>query len=227
VKAAKANLKAANIQLSYTKIYSPIDGIIGKTQAKTGDFVGKNPNPVILNAVSNIDTVLVELFITESQYLKWFRYAQKRKAAGEEQQARSNLELLLADGTVYEHRGKVDFVDRNVDPTTGTLLIQTSFPNPDKLLRPGLFARVKAVVDVVEDGILVPQRCVTELQGLYSVMVVGDGNKIDRRQVEMGPRIDDLWLVLEGLQAGERIVYEGLQVVRDGVVVDPQTHKIE
>mgnify|MGYP001820257453 FL=1 len=227
LKAAQANLRAAKIQLSYTKIYAPISGIIGKTQAKVGDFVGKNPNPVILNTVSNIDSVLVELFITESQYLNWARHIKKRRAAGEEQPAGSGLELLLADGTVYEHRGKVDFVGREVDPTTGTLLIQASFPNPDELLRPGLFAKIKAVVDIVEDGILVPQRCVNELQGLYSLMVVAEGNKIDRRQVKMGPRIDDLWLVAEGLQAGERVVYEGLQSVRDGMTVNPQTHKIE
>ena len=227
LKAAEANLKAAKIQLSYTKIYSPIDGIIGKTLARVGDFVGKNPNPVILNAVSSIDTVRVEFFITESQYLEWSRYIQKRKDAGKEPQSRSGLELLLADGTVYEHRGKVDFVNREVDPTTGTLLIQASFPNPDGLLRPGLFAKVKAVVSVVQNGVLVPQRCITELQGLYSVMVVGEGNKVDRREVTVGPRIDEFWLVLEGLEPGEKVVYEGLQLVRDGLEVNPQSHKID
>jgi len=227
LKAAQANLKAAKIQLSYTKIYSPIDGIIGKTLAKVGDFVGKNPNPVILNAVSGIDTVRVEFFITESQYLEWFRYRQKQTAEGREQQPREGLVLLLADGTVYGHRGKIDFVNRDVDPTTGTLLIQASFPNPDGLLRPGLFAKVKAVVNVIKDGILVPQRCITELQGLYSVMVVGQGNKIDRREINVGPTIGEFWLVLEGLKAGEKVVYEGLQLVRDGVEVNPQAHKIE
>ena len=227
LKAAQANLKASRIQLSYTKIYSPIDGIIGKTLARVGDFVGRNPNPVILNAVSSIDTVRVEFFITESQYLEWFRYMQNRKKDSQTQGSRPGLELLLADGSVYEHRGKFDFVDREVDATTGTLLIQASFPNPEGLLRPGLFAKIKAVVDVVEDGILVPQRCVTELQGLYSVMVVGEGNKIDRREITVGTSIDERWLVLEGLEAGEKVVYEGLQLVRDGVVVDPQVHKIK
>ena len=114
-----------------------------------------------------------------------------------------------------------------MDPTTGTLLLQASFPNPDGLLRPGLFAKIKAVVDVVENGVLVPQRCVTELQGLYSVMVVGKGNKIDRREITIGPRIDDRWLVLEGLETGEKVVYEGLQLVKDGVEVNPQAHKID
>lgn len=227
LKAAQANLKAAKIQLSYTKIYSPIDGIIGKTQAKVGDFVGKNPNPVILNTVSNIDTVLVEFFITESQYLELFKLIRDIEQGSEAKRRRSGLGLLLADGTVYAHRGKTDFVDREVDPTTGALLVQASFPNPEGMLRPGLFAKVVANTDTIENGILIPQRCVTELQGLYSVMVVGEGHKIERREVTVGPRIDDSWLIVEGLQAGEKVVYEGLQLVRDGVEVNPQAHKIE
>ena len=227
VEAAKANLKAANIQLSYTKIYSPISGIIGRTQAKVGDFVGKNPNPVILNTISNIDTVLVQFFITESQYLEWSRFIREREMAKAEKRKKPALELILADGSVYEHKGKVDFVDREVDPTTGALLVQASFPNPERLLRPGLFAKVKANIDVVEDGILIPQRCVTELQGLYSVLVVGDGIKIDRREITVGPTIGGFWLIADGLKAGEKVVYEGLQSAKNGMEVNPRTHKID
>ncbi len=227
VEAAEANLRAAKIQLSYTKIYSPINGIIGKTQAKVGDFVGKDPNPVILNMVSNIDTVLVQFFITETQYLEWNRFMKERDKAEARKREKVGLELILADGSVYEHEGKVDFIDRQVDPTTGALLIQASFPNPDRLLRPGLFAKVKANTDIIEDGILIPQRCVTEIQGLYSVFVVGDGNKIDRREITVGPTIGDLWLITDGLQPGEKVVYEGLQSARDGMKVNPQAHKIE
>ena len=227
VEAAEANLRAANIQLSYTKIYSPINGIIGKTQAKVGDFVGKNPNPVILNTVSNIDTVLVQFFITESQYLEWSRFIQKRDKNNEDEKERTGLELILADGTLYQHKGKIDFVDRQIDPTTGALLIQASFPNPEKLLRPGLFAKVKANTDIIPDGILIPQRCVTELQGLYSVLVVGEGNKVEQREIKTGPTINGLWLIMEGLNPGEKVVYEGLQSARAGSVVNPQTHKID
>jgi len=227
VEAAEANLRAANIQLSYTKIFSPINGIIGRTQAKVGDFVGKNPNPVILNTVSNIDTVLVQFFITESQYLEWSRFIQEREKNKEDIKVREGLELILSDGTVYEHKGKIDFVDRQVDPTTGALLVQASFPNPEKLLRPGLFAKVKANVDIIPDGILIPQRCVTELQGLYSVMVVDESNKVDRREITVGPTIGEFWLIVEGLKPGEKVIYEGLQAVRDGVEVNPQAHKID
>jgi membrane fusion protein (multidrug efflux system) len=213
--------------LGYTKIYSPINGIIGKTQAKVGDFVGKNPNPVILNAVSNIDTVLVQFFITENQYLKLSRFVIAQEKENKIGSRKAELELILSDGSVYEHKGKADFVDREVNPTTGALLVQASFPNPDELLRPGLFAKIRANTDIIEGGILIPQRCVTELQGLFSVFVVGEDNKIDRRQVTVGPTIEDLWLILEGLQAGEQVVYEGLQSARDGLVVNPQAHKIE
>jgi len=222
VKAAEANLRAARIQLGYTKIYAPISGIIGKTQAKVGDFVGKNPNPVILNTVSRIDTVLVQFFITETQYLHFARKQRSQGRAGE-----NDPELILADGSIYKHRGKADFADRQIDPTTGAMLVQASFPNPEELLRPGMFAKVKGEVNVVKDGILVPQRCITELQGLYSVFVVDDGGKASKREVEVGPKVKQFWLITEGLKPGERVVYEGLQKVKSGGIVKPVVKEIK
>jgi len=222
VKAAKANLRAANIQLGYTKIYSPISGIIGKTKAKVGDFVGRQPSPIILNTVSRIDTVLVQFFITESQYLMFMRrYAEQlNKGALKEEAEKSDLELILSDGSVYKHKGKADFVNREVDPTTGALLIQASFPNPDELLRPGQFAKVKGEIEVVKDGILIPQRCLMELQGTFSVYVLGAENKIKMKEVKVGPKIESFWLIREGLKSGEKVVYEGLQKVKNGTVVE-------
>ena len=221
VKAAKANLRAANIQLGYTKIYSPISGIIGKTKAKVGDFVGRQPNPIILNTVSRIDTVLVQFFITESQYLMFMRrhMAQIEKGKFEEVE-KANLELILSDGSIYKHKGTPNFINREVDPQTGALLIQASFPNPDELLRPGQFARVKGEIEVVKDGILIPQRCLIELQGTFSVYVLGAENKVKMKEVKVGPKIDSFWLIREGLKSGEKVVYEGLQKVKDGTVVD-------
>ncbi|MDP4980091.1 MAG: efflux RND transporter periplasmic adaptor subunit [Desulfobacterales bacterium] len=224
VEAAQANLRALEIQLGYTKIYSPISGIIGKTQAKVGDFVGRNPNPVILNTVSQVDTVLVNFFITESQYLEFARL--RAQAAPSRQEARQ-FELILADESVYEFKGKADFLGREVDPTTGALLVQASFPNPEKLLRPGQFAKVRVEVEVVKDGILIPQRCVSELQGLFSVFVVGANNTVERREVKVGPKVKESWLIVEGLKPGEKVVYEGLQMVRDGTVVEPAVKEIE
>ena len=227
IKAAKANLRAANIQLGYTKIYSPISGIIGKTKAKVGDFVGRQPSPIILNTVSRIDTVLVQFFITESQYLMFMRrhMAQIEKGKFEEVE-KANLELILSDGSIYKHKGKPDFVNREVDPQTGALLIQASFPNPDELLRPGQFARVKGEIEVVKDGILIPQRCLIELQGTFSVYVLGAENKIQMKEVKAGPKIESFWLIREGLKSGEKVVYEGLQKVKNGTVVEAKVVEV-
>lgn len=227
VKAAEANLRASKIKLGYTRIYSPITGIIGKTKAKVGDFVGRSPNPVILNTVSQIKTVLVEFFITETQYLELARRFISEIESGVRKVKKDDLELILADGSRYGHKGEFEFVDRNVDPATGAMLIQISFPNPQELLRPGQFAKVRALVAEIEDGILIPQRCVVELQGLYSVYVVGEGDKIQARNVKVGPKINQFWLIGEGLKPGERVVYEGLQRVKSGAVVKPTIKNIE
>jgi len=220
LEAANANLRAAKIQLSYTKIKTPINGIIGKTQAKVGDFVGKDPNPVILNTVSRVDTILVTFYITETQYLTIARHLAKEKPE-EIEEREANLELILIDDSVYEHKGRADFINREVDATTGAMLIQASFPNPQNLLRPGQFARVKAQAQVVKDAILVPQRCVMELQGLYNVYVVDAENKVVSREVTAGPKVDSFWLIEKGLKPGEKIIYEGIQKVRDGATVKP------
>jgi len=221
VKASKSILRAARIQLGYTKIYSPISGIIGRTKAKVGDFVGRQPSPIILNTVSRIDTVLVQFFITESQYLMLMRnYTEQIKKNEFKEAEKANLELILSDGSIYNHKGQADFVNREVDPQTGALLIQASFPNPDELLRPGQFAKVKAEITVVKDGILIPQRSVMELQGTFSVYVLAAENKTQLREVKVGPKIGSFWLITDGLKSGEKVVYEGLQMVKNGTVVE-------
>jgi membrane fusion protein (multidrug efflux system) len=228
VQAAQANLKASKINLSYTRIKSPINGIIGKTNAKVGDFVGRSPNPVILNTVSNISSVRVEFFLTENQYLKVARRIQefeKQKKMEQEEEVekrRSSIQLFLADGSLYPERGEFDFIDRGIDPTTGSILVQVSFPNPEGLIRPGQFARIRTVAETIPNGILIPQRCVAELQGIQRVFVVGKDNKVEERRIERGPAIGSDWLVLKGLKAGENVVYEGLQKVGDGVEVKPK-----
>lgn len=223
--AAEAQLRAAKIELSYTKILSPINGIIGKTKAKVGDFVGKDPNPVILNTVSQVDTILVTFFITETQYLQLARY--KEEEWQQQDKESEGLELILIDGSLYDHKGKADFVDREIDTTTGAILVQASFPNPEKLLRPGLFVKVKLRGRVIKDGILIPQRCVMEMQGLFNVFVVGVDNKVTSREIMTGPKVGSLWLITEGLKAGEKIVYEGLQKVKDGATVTPTIADIQ
>ena len=229
VEAARANLRAANIELSYTKVKSPINGIIGKTKAKVGEFVGKDPNPVILNVVSTIDTIRVQFFLPENYYLAYARHAEridslksKRRVKQELEYGERNLELILSDNSVFKYKGKVDFIDRQVDPTTGCILLQASFPNPDKLLRPGQFAKIKGLIYIVDNAFLVPQRCLSELQGKYSLYVVNDSNKIERRDVETGPTIDSFWVITKGISKGENVVYEGIQQVREGMIVSPE-----
>ncbi|MBP6977510.1 MAG: efflux RND transporter periplasmic adaptor subunit [Lentimicrobiaceae bacterium] len=226
--AANANLKYARINLGYTSILSPITGVIGKTLAKTGEYVGRAPNPVVLNTVSIIDTILVQFSITESDYLWIARQVIEQEQdtipyGGEAKASyKDRYRLVLADGSIFPYPGRFNFTDRQVDPTTGTLLVQVSFPNPNKLLRPGQFARVQIVVEVVENGLVIPQRSVRELQGLYQVYVVNDTNAIDVRPVKLAAKVGSMYLVQEGLTPTDRIVYEGLNLVRPGQKVDPQ-----
>ena len=226
VKAAEANLRASNIMLGYTKVRSPITGLIGKTKAKVGDFVGQSPNPVILNVVSLIDTILVDFYLRESYYLEIFRKYINSAEINNPNRDKKNLELVLVDGTIFEHKGSIKFLDREVDASTGAILVQAAFPNPDGFLRPGQFAKVRATVDVVEDGILLPQRCVMELQGISSVYVINTENKVESREITVGPTINEFWLVESGLNVGEKIIYEGLQKVRVGMVVEPILKKL-
>lgn len=221
VAAAESNYEIAQIELGYTEIYSPIDGIIGKTKAKVGEFVGQNPNPVILNTVSDVSSVNVEFFIPESQYLELARafvgYLEKEKSPTDDDD--KYFELVLADGKVFEHRGEVVFVDREVNSTTGSMLVQARFPNPQSIIRPGQYAKVLALLRNIKGALLVPQSCVMELQGQYSVYIVNDSSVVQTVQVVVGPQIDDYWVILEGLNPQDKVVYEGLQKVGNGMPV--------
>lgn len=232
VEAAKANLRSAQIQLGYTKIYSPINGIIGITIARVGDYVGKEPNPVILNTVSETDHVKVRFYLTESDYLFMSReYRERLEEQSRNREIKSEqktpVEIILSDGSVYKYKGTFDFIDRGIDATTGSILVQADFPNPEFLLRPGLYAKVRFIARMVEDGIIVPQRCIMELQGLNSVFVVNDSNIVRAKQVTVGPSVDDYFIIEEGLNAGEKIVIDALQKVREGMVVEPQLIEFE
>jgi membrane fusion protein (multidrug efflux system) len=226
VEAAEANLKASEINLGYTKIYSPITGIIGKTKAKVGDFVGQSPNPVILNVVSELDEILVEFFLTERDYLKFARrYIKETEGKGDKIKIKTEgppLQLILSDGSIHKEGGRLNFIDRGVDPTTGAVLVQASFPNPTRLIRPGQYAKVRAQTEYIENGILIPQKCVMEIQGKFSVYIVNNENEVESRQINVGARISDFWLVNEGLVPDEIIVIDALQKVKTGMEVRPK-----
>lgn len=222
VDAAKSNLELAEINLSYTRIKAPINGLIGKTEARVGEFVGREPNPVILNTVSRIDQIRVQFFVTETQYIILAREIKNTGKEERPEEDRSVLNLILSDGSLYAENGEVDFIDRNVDALTGSMLVQGSFPNPDNILRPGMYTKVKIRMKVLNNALLVPQRCIMDLQGKYSVFVVDENNTVQARQVELTERIGDLWLIEGGLEAGEKIVIDALQKVGSGSVINPE-----
>jgi len=218
VEAATAAVDKARLDLSYTRVTSPIDGLVGTTQVKPGNLVGKN-EPTLLTTVSQIDPILFKVGITEAEFLRIIKRFPER--VGQPSRA-SGIELTLADGTRHPYTGRVYAIDRAVDPTTGTLGIQLEFPNPQFILRPGQYGRARALIDTRKGALLVPQRAVQELQNQYSVAVVGPDKKVSFRTVKVGPRVDKLWVVEQGLKPGERVVAEGLQFIRDGITVRPQ-----
>jgi membrane fusion protein (multidrug efflux system) len=180
--------------------------------------VGRGEN-TLLTTISQIDPVLFRVGATEADYLRVARRDPSRSGASP---SAADIQLTLTDGTVYPHTGRVVTVDRAVDPATGTLGLQIEFPNPQQLLRPGQFGRLRLLIDTRAGALLVPQRAVQELQNLYSVAVVDDSGKVAFRTVKVGPRVDALWVIDEGVKPGDRVVVEGLQRIRDGMTVTPK-----
>lgn len=217
VDAVQAALSLAEITLGYATVRSPITGVIGLTQARVGDFVGRVPNPIILNTVSRIDSVRVQFSITEQEYLDFVR-----RAGGQSPQLRKqwNLDLVLADGSLYPHKGMVRFAERRIDPTTGTLLLEAIFPNSERSLRPGQYGKVRSVYETAAGATVIPARAVAEMQGLYQGYVLEEGNKVALRRLTMGPRAGQEWVVKEGIKPGEKVIVDGIQRIRPGMTVE-------
>jgi membrane fusion protein (multidrug efflux system) len=215
--AAEASLRTARLNLGFTKISSPVTGIAGIAKAQIGDLLSPSM-PTELTTVSVVDPVKVYFNISEREYLK---VATAAAAVGKKTEHVS-LDLILVDGSLYPHKGKVAILNRQVDPTTGTFKVAALFPNPDNLLRPGQYGKIRATMSVNRGALLVPQRAVTELQGKYLMAVVGADNKADVRPVSVGERIGTEWIISKGLQPGEQVVAEGTQKVRPGMTVNPK-----
>ena len=217
VEAGRASVTQAQLDLTYTTVRAPVSGVIGRLDVDEGNLVGRG-EPTLLATMSTVDPIKVSATVSEVEYLRFNRRAAGRAAAD----GAVPLELVLADGTVHPHKGRVTTLDRTVDPKTGTIVFEALFPNPEKLLRPGQFGRVRAVVEERENAILVPQRAITETQGQKSVLVVDQGDKVALRSVTLNERIGDLIIVTRGLEGGERVIVEGLQKVRPGMQVKPE-----
>ena len=218
VRSAEAAVERAKLNLGFTRITSPIDGIAGSANAQIGDLVG--PQTSELTTVSTVDPVKVYFTISESEYLQFAERINLSEIASDKPRE-AILDLILANGSVYPYKGKLSYADRQVDVKTGTIRIAGLFPNPSNTLRPGQFARVRALTETRKGALLVPQRAVNELQGSYQLAVVDSDNKVQIRPIKTGGRIDSLWIVNEGLKPGERVIVEGLQKVREGQVVKP------
>jgi len=220
--AAQAQLTSAELDLSYTRVTSPITGLAGNRQVDVGSYVG-SPEPTVLTVVSALDPVRFDFTISEAEYLAYARATGTR--AGQRRGSGPELELVLADGSVYPHKGRVTVVGRGVDTQTGTLPLQATFPNPRGLLRPGQFGRVQLPVTTQKNAIVIPQRAVQELQGTYNVFVVGTDSVAQIRAIKTGNRVGSDWVVTDGLEPADRIVVEGIQKVRDGTKVRPTAAK--
>jgi len=218
---ANATIRTAELNLGFTRIISPIDGIAGLAQAQVGNLITTQSAP--LTTVSTVDPIKVYFTVSEQEYLNYTR----RHPTQEERETASRnleLELVLSDGTTYPHKGSFYFADRQVDPKTGAIRLAGTFPNPENVLRPGQYGKVRAVTSTKSDALLVPQRAVSQLQGGYQVAVVGADNHVEIRSVKVGDRTDALWIIDEGLKPGESVVVEGLQRIKPGAVVNPKPY---
>ena len=219
IKTYEAAVETAKINLDFTRLVAPIDGIAGQAQLQVGALV--TPGSGVVTSVSTVNPIKVYITVGEPQYLGWrkrFPTESSRLQADKE----LRLQLILADGSTYPDEGKFYFADRQVDQSTGAIRIAGLFPNPNNVLRPGGYGKVRAVIRTQPGALLVPQRAVSELQGGYQVAVVNGDNKVDVRTVTVGDRVGNQWIVTSGLNAGDRVVAEGVQRMRTGVHVNPK-----
>jgi RND family efflux transporter MFP subunit len=214
VLAGEASVKNAELNLSYCTITAPIDGLIGQRQVSVGNLVGRG-EPTLLATLSALDPLRVSFGLSEAEYLKL------TKRMGKSANSPVPIDLILADGTVFPHKGKVTFAERAVDEKTGTLTVVAEFRNPEGIIRPGQFARVRGAIDTVPNATLIPQLAVMEEQSAKTVYVVESDDKVALRTVVLGDRYENLVIVTEGVKPGERVITEGVQKVRAGMVVTP------
>jgi membrane fusion protein, multidrug efflux system len=213
VAAAQAVLDNAELDLTWATVASPITGIAGIAKVGVGDLMTPT---TVMATVSAVNPVYVDFSIAEQDYL---RFSREKTGRGE------NLELILGDGTVYPQRGRSLLVNREVDSRTGTIQVRAEFPNPTNILRPGQYARIRSKTEVRKNALLIPQRAVAELQGIYQVGVVDAENKVTIRAVKTGPLFGDMWVIESGLQLQDKVVVDGLQRLRDGMTVAPTDFK--
>ena len=219
LRVARAKLETASIEQSYTRITSPIDGVIGISKVLQGDYVGKGQLGGAINTVSSLGDMRVRFPVSETDILRFRDSAAKDSAV---KQARQDIQLLLADGSVYAQHGRMDLADRSVDPGTGSILVQAVFPNDSRTLRPGQSVKVRVLTEQASNAVLVPQRAVNQLQNIYSVFLVNDSNRIVMTPVKVGQRVGENWVITEGLKAGQRVGLVGNALLDPKVPIIPK-----
>jgi len=219
IKAAEASLENAKIKLGYCRITAPISGLIGISKVRVGDYVSPGPMSV-LNTISDLGEMRARFTISEQEFIRIVREVSSEnsslKGAGK------SITLKLSDGSIYPHIGTLSFVDRQIDPATGAMTFEASFPNPEKLLRPGQYVKILLVTDVRNSALLIPQRAVIEMQGISQVYILGDSSKVHLKIISTGPTYKDAYIVEDGLAAGDKIAFGGTQLLRNGTVITPK-----
>lgn len=221
IKTYEASVETAKINLEFTRLVAPIDGVAGQAQLQVGALV--SPSSGVVTSVSTLDPIKAYFTVSETQYLEW-RTRFPTETSRWEADKKLRLQLILADGSTYPHEGTFYFADRQINETTGAIRLAALFPNPNNILKPGGYAKVRAVIRTEERALLVPQRAVSELQGGYQVAVLDSNNKVIIRTVTVGPQVGRRWVIASGLNPGDRIVAEGVQKVRTGIRVNPKPY---
>jgi len=219
IQSAQAGLQNAIIQLGYCRIVAPISGLIGISKVRVGDYVTPGPMSV-LNTISDLGDVRVRFTLSEQEFLRIFREVSsqdsKLKGTGK------SIRMKLSDGSMYPDSGRLSFVDRQIDPATGAITFEAAFPNSAKLLRPGQYVKILIVTDVRPQALIIPQRAVIEMQGIYQVYVLNDSNKVQLQIIQPGPSFQDAYVVNDGLKPGDKIAFGGTQLLRNGSVINPK-----
>ncbi|CAA9195114.1 efflux RND transporter periplasmic adaptor subunit [Flavobacterium collinsii] len=219
IKASQASLENSKIELGYCRIEAPISGLIGISKVRVGDYVRPGAASV-LNTISDLGDVRVRFTMSEQEFLRLFREFNKPnsplKGSG------ATVSLKLSDGSVYPETGKVSFADRQIDPSTGAITFEAAFANPDKLLRPGQYVKIALLTDVRKDAIVIPQRAVIEVQGIFQVYVLGKDNKVNMQIVKPGPAVKDGYVIEDGLKPGDKIAMGGTSLLKNGSVITPK-----
>ena len=216
VEAENANVRLAEINFNYSRVTAPISGIIGISQYNLGDYVSKTSGSV-LNTISNVNPIKVRFSISEQEYLEFRRKAELKN----KRTINAEVNMVLSDGTMYDQSGTVNVANRQVDPSTGTLMLEASFPNPNNLLRPGQYSKITGVTEIVIKALVIPTRAIIELQGQYQVFVVNADNKAELKSIKKGNQLGQLTEVVSGLSEGEKVISEGFLKVRPGMIVNP------